>query len=109
MSLYILATGTLTADPVARTGAKGIFVTASLRTEDGAILISLIAFGDTADTVLEHRQGAALAVSGRARLTSWAGHDGAEKHGLSVVAEQIASAGAAHRADAQRRQERRAA
>ena len=83
-----------------RAGAKGDFATATLRvaTEDDAILVSLIAFGDAAETVLAHRQGAALAVAGRARLSSWTGKDGTERHGLSVVAEQVASASAARRA-----------
>jgi single-stranded DNA-binding protein len=111
VSLYTLATGTLIADPVRRTGAKGDFATATLRaaTDDDAILVSVIAFGDTTETLLEHRHGSTLAVSGRARLSSWTGRDGAECHGLSVVAEQITSAAAARRADAKRRQEKRTA
>src|SRR4051794_34110567 len=106
MSLHILATGSLIADPIERTGAKGNFATATLRvsTDDGAILVSLIAFGTTAETLLEHKQAATLAIAGRARLTSWTGKDGAECHGLSVVAEQVASASAARRAETKRRQ-----
>jgi single-stranded DNA-binding protein len=110
MSLHILATGSLTADPVRRTGASGKdFATATLRvaTDDDAVLVSLIAFGDAAETLLAHRQGSALAVAGRAKLSSWTGRDGAEHHGLSVVAEQIASASAARRAEADRRREKR--
>ena len=109
MSLYTLATGNLIADPVRRTGAKGDFATATLRvaTDDDAILVSVIAFGDTAETLLEHRHGSTLAVSGRAKLSSWTGKDGAQHSGMSVVAEQIASASAARRADAKRRQEKR--
>jgi single-stranded DNA-binding protein len=100
-----MAVGSLIADPVERTGAKGSFATGTLRTstDDGAILISLVAFGTTAETLLSHKQAATLAVAGRARLSSWTGKDGAEHHGLSVVVDQIASASAARRADAERR------
>ena len=106
MSLYLLATGNLIADPVERTGKSGSFVTAVLRcsTDDDAVLVSIIAFNDAAETLLVHRHGSALAVSGRAKLTSWTGKDNTEKHGISLVVEQIASASAARRADAERRQ-----
>jgi len=40
---------------------------------------------------LEFAKGEALAVSGRTRLTNWTGRDGAERHGVAVVAEQIIS------------------
>lgn len=108
MSLHMLATGGLIAAPMRRAGAKGDFGTATLRvaTEDGAILVSLIVFNQQAEQLLAHRQGDTLAVAGRAKLTSWAGRDGNENHGLSVVVEQIASAAGARRADAARRRER---
>jgi single-stranded DNA-binding protein len=111
MSLYTLATGSLIADPARRTGAKGDFATGTLRvaTDDGSILVSVIAFGEYAEQLLAHRQGSPVAIAGRATLRSWTGKDGAEKHGLSIVAEQIASASAARRADAERRRDRRAA
>jgi len=109
VSLHILATGALIADPVRRTGAKGDFATATLRvvTNDDAILVSVIAFGETAETLLAHRHGSTLAVSGRAKLTSWTGRDSEEHHGLSLVIEQVASASAARRADGERRREKR--
>jgi single-stranded DNA-binding protein len=109
MSLYILATGSLIADPQRRTSASGKdFATATVKasTDDGSVLVSLIVFGTLAEELLRHHQGSALAVSGPARLTSWIGKDGAEKHGLSLLAEQIASAAAARRAEAERRRER---
>ena len=106
MSLHALVTGSLIADPIRRTGTKGEFATATLRvaTDDGSILINVIAFGDdAADRLLAHQQGQMLAIAGRATLRSWTGKDGAEKHGLSIVAEQFASAASARRADAERR------
>ncbi len=106
MSLHILAAGSLIADPVRRSGAKGDFATATLRTatDDGAILVSVIAFA-AAEQLLAHQQGDAIAVAGRSTLRSWT-KDGETKFGLSVVAEQITSAAAARRADAARRQHR---
>ena len=104
--IYILTRAskypTLIADPQCRTSAAGKnFAIATVRTptEDGAILVSLIGFGDMAESPLSHRQGSTIAVSGRAKLTEWVGRDGKQNHGL----EQIASASAARRADADRR------
>jgi single-stranded DNA-binding protein len=68
--------------------------------------MSLIAFGDRARDLLAHKQGSTLAVAGRGKLSSWIDKSGVEKHGLSVVLEQIASASAARRADAKRREAR---
>jgi single-stranded DNA-binding protein len=109
MSLHILVSGSLVADPVRRTSAAGkTFATGSLRvaTDDDSILVSLIGFSDAAESLLAHSVGASIAVSGRAKMTTWTGRDGSEKHGLSVVIEQIASASSARRADADRRRER---
>ena len=94
MSLFALTSGPLIADPVRREGAKGPLATAMLRAATGegeAILVSLIAFGDDAARLLEYGKGDALAVSGRAQMKSWTGRDGAEKHGLGLVVEQIAA------------------
>jgi single-stranded DNA-binding protein len=106
VSLHILATGALIADPARRTGSKGPFVTATIRvaTDDGSILVSIIAFHDQAERLLGHQQGQTISMSGRARLNSWTGRDGKEQHGLALVAEAIASAATARRADADRRQ-----
>jgi single-stranded DNA-binding protein len=88
-----LGTGPLVGDPQRRAGAKGSFTTATIRTSgDEAVLVSIIAFGADGERLLEFSKGDALAVSGRARLTKWTGRDGVEKHGLSLVAEQIAAA-----------------
>lgn len=66
-SLYILATGTLIADPQRREGTKGLFATGAIRVEAGEpTIISVIAFGDTAGRLPELAKGDAIAVSARA-------------------------------------------
>jgi len=93
MSLHVLASGALIGDPQRREGAKGEFAIATIRASgEETVLVSIIAFGDEAEHLLKLSKGDQLAVSGRARLTSWTGRDGVEKHGISLVAEQIASA-----------------
>jgi single-stranded DNA-binding protein len=92
--LNILASGTLVSDPRQRTTAAGkAFATGQMRVpaEDAeALLVSIIAFNADAVTgLLALSKGGALAIAGRAKLTSWTGQDGAEKHGLSVVADQV--------------------
>jgi single-stranded DNA-binding protein len=92
VSLYALATRPLIGDPQRRQGAKGPFTTATIRAnKDEAVFVSIVAFDDEAERLLEFERGDVVAVSGRARLTSWTGRDGAEKHGISLVAEQIAA------------------
>src|SRR4051812_8497744 len=107
MSLHILATGTLIADPVSRTSQKGnAYVTASVRvaTEDDSILVSAIAFGDQAAEMLSHQAGHGVAIWGGARLPQGPGGEGEPKQGISVRGEKIAGGAAARRADAKRRQ-----
>jgi single-stranded DNA-binding protein len=102
MSLHMLATGTLLAAPLRREGRQGDFATATIRvqTQDAPILVSIIAFGEIADQLLSLGKGDAVSIAGRAKLSAWTGHDGAERHGLSIVAEQIASARPLRKADA---------
>lgn len=95
--LSVLATGTLVSDPQRRTSAANkAYAVASLRTptEGGeAVLCGLIAFDENAvDVLLAHSKGDALAVAGRAKLNSWAGRDGSEQHGLSIVVDRVMSA-----------------
>ena len=93
MSLHLLAAGALIGDPQRREGAKGRFTTATIRVATGEpAAVSIIAFGELADRLLEFVTGDAIAVSGRARLTNWTGRDGTERHRISVVVEQIAAA-----------------
>ena len=50
----------------------------------------LVAFsGDAVASILALSKGDSLSVTGRAKLTEWAGQDGVEKRGLSVVTDQV--------------------
>jgi single-strand DNA-binding protein len=113
MSLFILASGSLISAPQRRTSAAGKdFATATLRVSvDGGdvMLVSTVAFGAQAEELLRHQHGEALSISGRARPNEWLGRDGEPHYGLQLVAEQIASASAARRADADRRRSSRTA
>jgi single-stranded DNA-binding protein len=102
---YALCSGCLTANPQRRQGSRAPFATGSLRVQDGEdwLFVSVIAFGDKAAALLEHAAGAAIEVSGRAKLTTWTGRDGAEKHGVSITIEQIITAKPRARGSATRR------
>jgi len=94
MSFHALATGTLTADPQRRQGSKATFATGTLRVDAGGgetFFLSIIAFGETAEHLLEFSAHDALSVSGKARPTSWTNGGGEERRGLSLTVEQIAS------------------
>ena len=70
MSLHALATGL---DHRLAHGAEGRFITALLRVaaeDKELILISVIAFADEAERLIELGKGDAIAVSGRTRLNT---------------------------------------
>ncbi|KRB25034.1 single-stranded DNA-binding protein [Rhizobacter sp. Root16D2] len=92
--LSALIEGTLTADPVARTGSKGnAFTTAQLRTagEDGEIVwCSLIAFSASAvEALAKLTCGDTIAVAGSAALHHWQKQDGEHRVGLRVTASRV--------------------
>lgn len=91
--LSALASGTLVREAQQRQGSSGRpYATASMRVPcdgDEAVLVSIVAFSTTAiEALLGLKKGDTLAVTGRAKLTSWE-KDGETHHGLSVVAEQV--------------------
>ena len=94
MSLALLAQGTLVQDPQSRISGKGrAYATALLRAAivgEEAMLLSLIAFSDTAvGDLLELRKGDQIAITGSGKPSSWTGRDGKECHGLSVTVERV--------------------
>ena len=90
-----LVSGTLHGDPQTRTSRGGqSFTTGKLRADGGdgnMVWCSLIAFGQEGERLATLKAGAALSVSGRAKVTAWAGKDGSPAGGLSVVADEVAT------------------
>ena len=92
MSFFVLITGVLVNDPQQRVGASGKpFTIALVRAGDGedAVLASVIAFGDAASALLDFSKGYPVSLSERARLSSWTGRDGEQRHGLSLTISQL--------------------
>ena len=92
--LSVLIEGTLTADPVARTGAKGnAFTTAQMRTagEDGeTVWCSVIAFSaSAAESLATLTSGDAVAIAGAAALHHWQKQGGKHGVGLRVTAAKV--------------------
>ncbi|NMM07411.1 hypothetical protein [Polaromonas sp.] len=91
MSLIVLASGKLIKPPTTRTAKNDEpYTVASMRaaSDDGDVLVSLIAFGPAGRILAALGAGDALCVTGRAKLSHWA-KDGQERHGLSVTADAV--------------------
>jgi single-stranded DNA-binding protein len=94
--LSILATGVLVQDPQRRISATGKpFCTALLRVpseEAEALLLNAIAFDpDVVERLTGLKKGDSCALTGRGKLTSWTGKDGAERHGLGLTVDGVLS------------------
>lgn len=91
--LNVLLTGALVRDPQERqSSAAKTYATAAMRVPvegDEAMVVSLIAFSEAATSaLLALAKGDALAVSGRAKLTTW-DRNSEQRYGMSVVAERV--------------------
>ena len=90
-----LLTGTLHADPQTRTSQSGKpYCTARLRADTGdnnTVWCSLIAFGQEGERLATLKAGAAVSVSGRAKLSSWLSKDGSPAGGLDVTVDELAA------------------
>jgi single-stranded DNA-binding protein len=95
VSITALVAGKLIADPEHRTGQSGKpFVLAKVVAHDGDddALVSVMAFGDAARQLGAMGKGDAVAINGRAKVTTWTGKDGGARAGLSVTADAVLSA-----------------
>lgn len=90
-----LLTGTLHADPVQRTSQNGnSYTTGKLRADssDGTqVWCSLIAFGDTGERLATLKAGAAIAVSGRCKLSAWTDKNSNPAAGLDLTVDELAT------------------
>mgnify|MGYP003383273338 CR=1 FL=1 len=93
--IRLLCTGTLYGDPQARTSQNGsTFAIAKVKADDknGAwIWVSIIAFGNEAERLLQLKAGNALAASGRAEVSVWTDKEGNSHPSLSLVVEELAA------------------
>ncbi len=95
MSITALVTGKLIAMPEQRTGSSGKpYVRATLAAHDGEAdsLVSVIAFGSAAEQLGALAKGDTVAISGRAKVSTWTGRDGSPKSGLNVTADIVLTA-----------------
>lgn len=90
-----LVSGTLHGDPQTRTSRGGQpFTTGKLKADasDGnTVWCSLIAFGQEGERLALLKAGQALSVSGRAKVTAWAGKDGQPAGGLDLTVDEVAT------------------
>lgn len=90
-----LITGILYGQPQTRTSKAGKqYVIAKVRADDKnntAVWCSLVAFGEQADCLMTLGDGAALAVSGKAKIDGWLNKHGEAKAGLSLVVDEMAT------------------
>lgn len=94
MSLDVLISGRLVKPAQERTGTNGkpfALAQITVATEgEESLLASGIAFNRAAvDALLALDKGDAVAVAGKAKLSSWTGSDGTQKHGLNVTIEHV--------------------
>lgn len=90
-----LVSGTLHGDPQTRTSRGGQpFTTARMKADSGdgnTTWCSLIAFGQEGERLATLKAGAAISVSGRAKVTAWAGKSGEPAGGLDLTVDEVAA------------------
>ncbi len=95
MSLTVLITGRLIADPAVRQSERSggrSYTTARVATatEEGDALCTVIAFGSLGEQLAALAQGDTVAINGRAKLNAWMSKDGNEpRAGLFVTADHL--------------------
>lgn len=92
MSVTALVTGRLVANPERRTGQSGkpfTLAKVAAATEDGDCLVSVIGFGSVAEQLGELVKGDTLALTGRAKVSTWTGREGEARAGLAVTADVL--------------------
>jgi hypothetical protein len=105
MSLMALVTGTLIKPPTIRTAKTGQPFTVSLMrcaSDDGNVLVSLIAFGQAGRDLAALAAGDSLSATGGFKLSEWE-KDGEQRHGLAMTVDSVLTL---HQVNLRRRQAR---
>ena len=88
-----MVSGTLHGDPQTRTSRGGQpFTTARMKADTGdggTTWVSLIAFGQEGERLATLKSGAAISVSGRAKLNAWTGKSGEPAAGLDMTIDEL--------------------
>ena len=88
-----LVSGVLHSDPQTRVGQSGKpYCTAKLRADTGdgnMVWCSVIGFGDVGERLATLKSGAAISVSGRAKLNAWTGKSGEPAAGLDMTIDEL--------------------
>ncbi len=95
MTITALVSGKLIADPESRTGGSGkpfTLAKVGTTTDDGDALVSVIAFGSVAAQLAGLGKGDTVSLTGRGKVSTWTGKDGAMKAGLSLTADALLTA-----------------
>lgn len=95
MTVTVLSIGTLVSEPQVRTSSttRQRFTAARMAAGTGEenVLVSLIAFGSAGQQLAALTKGDSLAVSGRAKPTTWRDREGAHRAGLDVFVDGVMS------------------
>lgn len=95
MSITALIAGRLVADPEKRAGTNSkpyTLAKVSAATEGGDSLVSVIAFGSVAEQLAALAKGDSVSLTGRAKVSTWAGREGDTWAGLSLIADGLLTA-----------------
>ncbi|HRJ95002.1 MAG TPA: single-stranded DNA-binding protein [Candidatus Thiothrix moscowensis] len=91
MSLQVIITGVLNAEPKKKTSSNGNQYTTTLvrvPTESDYLSCSVVAFGDSGKILAAMNKGDQVAISGTASPNEWE-YEGQTRYGLYVVATQV--------------------
>ena len=105
MSVHVLATGRLIAEPMRRAAKNGdpmalatLAATVPLPRDaegDPSMLVGVVCFGAAAESLLAHAKGDTIAVSGQLQRSRWTSDDGVQHERLGILADTVTSARAA--------------
>lgn len=91
--IRVMISGTLHADPQARTSQNGnTYAVAKVRADDKNglwVWVSAIAFGHESERLLQLKAGDAVSIAGPAEIGAWLDKEGNAKPSVSLVAEKL--------------------
>jgi single-stranded DNA-binding protein len=92
MALDVAGYGFLAASADSRTskaGKRWVRLRVGVGKGEDLQWVSVLVFGEAVEHAADLRKGDRIYFEGRLRLDTWKGHDGIERHGLSVMATMV--------------------